>query len=570
MRKVQHETGTEDAYLANGQAVPASATPELTVVAPTRNEAAGIGAFIESLDEALSGIHAELIVVDDSDDSTPEIVVERGPDANLEVALIHRAPGERDGGLGGAVVAGIAAARAPWVCVMDADLQHPPEAIAELLRAAQAANARLVVASRFCDGRRDGRLRAAAHAGLPAPRRGRPHRVPAPPARRHRSDERLLPRPARRARPRRAPPDGFKILLEILVQTPRPAPRGGRRSSSASAGTARARRRSARALRYLRQLSAPAALGAPGARRFGPLRPRRRSAASSSTRSRWPRSPASLGCTTCSPRRCSRRRSPPIWNYALTERLGLPRPHRPQVAARAGAAIFFAINNVALRRCACPLLYCPDTGCGVHYLASNLITLVRRCSSCASRSRTAGSGRVGARDQRAFNYDIHGLVTVGSDVALPELERFRIDGAARPPDPRPVDRLGRIASPRTTVARTTRVIRYRECGARSASACADRATGDGSHRCRGPPARPPVARTCSTRTSSSRSCGGRFVERATRWCTAPASPPTATRTSSPRARTPARRRRSSRLLDRLPARAFLSDDLTLVARTDAC
>ena len=127
-------------------------TPELTVVAPTRNEQAVIGSFIESLDEALSGVHAELIVVDDSDDATPRVVAERGSGRALEVALIHREQGERDGGLGGAVVAGIAAARAPWVCVMDADLQHPPATIAALRERADAAKSDLVVASRFRTG----------------------------------------------------------------------------------------------------------------------------------------------------------------------------------------------------------------------------------------------------------------------------------------------------------------------------------------------------------------------------------------------------------------------------------
>ena len=133
MRDAQQDTAA--GATPRGARVPVGktrTTPELTVVAPTRNEQAVIGSFIESLDEALSGVHAELIVVDDSDDATPHVVAERGSGRALEVALIHREQGERDGGLGGAVVAGIAAARAPWVCVMDADLQHPPATIAAL------------------------------------------------------------------------------------------------------------------------------------------------------------------------------------------------------------------------------------------------------------------------------------------------------------------------------------------------------------------------------------------------------------------------------------------------------
>jgi dolichol-phosphate mannosyltransferase len=40
--------------------------------------------------------------------------------------------------------------RAPWVCVLDADLQHPPEVIPELLAAAERGEVDVVVASRYC------------------------------------------------------------------------------------------------------------------------------------------------------------------------------------------------------------------------------------------------------------------------------------------------------------------------------------------------------------------------------------------------------------------------------------
>jgi hypothetical protein len=45
------------------------------------------------------------------------------------ISLIHRRAGHRTGGLGGAVVDGLRAVAAPWACVLDADLQHPPELI---------------------------------------------------------------------------------------------------------------------------------------------------------------------------------------------------------------------------------------------------------------------------------------------------------------------------------------------------------------------------------------------------------------------------------------------------------
>jgi dolichol-phosphate mannosyltransferase len=64
---------------------------------------------------------------------------------------------QRTGGLSGAVVDGLRVARAPWACVLDADLQHPPELIPTLLAKAQADGADLVVASRYCaHGRTEG------------------------------------------------------------------------------------------------------------------------------------------------------------------------------------------------------------------------------------------------------------------------------------------------------------------------------------------------------------------------------------------------------------------------------
>ena len=43
----------------------------LAVIVPTRNEAGNVGPLVTSLQEALQGISAEVIFVDDSDDETP-------------------------------------------------------------------------------------------------------------------------------------------------------------------------------------------------------------------------------------------------------------------------------------------------------------------------------------------------------------------------------------------------------------------------------------------------------------------------------------------------------------------
>jgi dolichol-phosphate mannosyltransferase len=123
----------------------------LSVVVPTRNEASNIDALLERLRHATRDVTAEVIFVDDSDDDTPlaiELAVEQDRSLDRTVVL-HREPAERWGGLGGAVLEGIRAATAPCVCVIDADLQHPPEVIPELLAVARTSGTGLVIASRY-------------------------------------------------------------------------------------------------------------------------------------------------------------------------------------------------------------------------------------------------------------------------------------------------------------------------------------------------------------------------------------------------------------------------------------
>ena len=70
----------------------------------------------------------------------------------VPVRLLHRTTPHRRGGLGGAVVAGAQHARAPWVLVMDADLQHPPEAAVRLVRAAMRQDVDIVIGTRHAPG----------------------------------------------------------------------------------------------------------------------------------------------------------------------------------------------------------------------------------------------------------------------------------------------------------------------------------------------------------------------------------------------------------------------------------
>jgi dolichol-phosphate mannosyltransferase len=123
--------------------------PDITVIVPTRNEAGNVEPLLTRVEKSLENISAEVIFVDDSTDNTPQVVQQAvGRFGSLKIGLIHRPPEARTGGLGGAVVAGMYAAKASYVCVMDGDLQHPPELIPQLLEKAHQKQADLVVASR--------------------------------------------------------------------------------------------------------------------------------------------------------------------------------------------------------------------------------------------------------------------------------------------------------------------------------------------------------------------------------------------------------------------------------------
>lgn len=130
----------------------AVAAPVLTVIVPTRDESDNVGELVRRLAAAVQDVAAEVLFVDDSDDDTPEKIREIGRQAPLRVRLVARPAGHRDGGLGGAVVAGLRAASSRYVVVMDGDLQHPPEEVPKLLRLAEQHSLDVVVASRRIAG----------------------------------------------------------------------------------------------------------------------------------------------------------------------------------------------------------------------------------------------------------------------------------------------------------------------------------------------------------------------------------------------------------------------------------
>jgi dolichol-phosphate mannosyltransferase len=117
-------------------------------VIPTRNEAANLPELLPRLLRAMdaASLAGEVVVADDaSPDGTAGLAASL---LGARGIVLRRT---RDPGLAPAVIEGFMAARAGLLCVMDADLSHPPELVPELVRALRA-GADLAVASRYVPG----------------------------------------------------------------------------------------------------------------------------------------------------------------------------------------------------------------------------------------------------------------------------------------------------------------------------------------------------------------------------------------------------------------------------------
>jgi dolichol-phosphate mannosyltransferase len=118
---------------------------ELAVVIPTLNERDNIEPLIARLEPVLARVGWEVIFVDDdSSDGTAELV-RRISLNDPRVRVLHRI-GRR--GLASACLEGMMASAAPYLAVMDADLQHDESLLPRMLETLKRDGLDLVVASR--------------------------------------------------------------------------------------------------------------------------------------------------------------------------------------------------------------------------------------------------------------------------------------------------------------------------------------------------------------------------------------------------------------------------------------
>jgi dolichol-phosphate mannosyltransferase len=396
--------------------------PLLSVVVPTKNERGNVALLLERLESVLPTVAMEIIFVDASTDGTAEAIEEMGERSDRDVVLLRQVRDRRFSGLGGAVIQGLRAARAPWACVMDADMQHPPELIAELLEQAESGDLDLVLASRYCENGDTGSFgwaRAMASrstttsARLLFPRRLRNVTDPMSGFFLVRRDAIALDR----LRPR-----GFKILLEILVRNP------ALRTAEVSFtfGERRAGRSKATMREGMRYLSLLARLRFA---RFGAV-----GASGLVVNTVLLATLADVVGLFYVVSAVIATQGSTLWNFLLTERwVFADRDHKRSKSSR--MALFFAMNNAALAIRG-PLLILLTSGLGIHYAVSNVISLVALTLVRFALADTWiwAKARPPRVRRRPYAYDIHGIVTVMSDARLPELERFRIGELIGAPD----------------------------------------------------------------------------------------------------------------------------------------
>jgi dolichol-phosphate mannosyltransferase len=120
--------------------------PDLSIIVPTLNEQDNIVPLIERLRTVLIGIKWEVIFVDDNSQDGTLDVLQALARQDERVRYIRRI--ER-WGLASACLDGLSASSAPYLAVMDADLQHDETILPEMYKKIQEGELDLVIGSRY-------------------------------------------------------------------------------------------------------------------------------------------------------------------------------------------------------------------------------------------------------------------------------------------------------------------------------------------------------------------------------------------------------------------------------------
>jgi len=134
------QSGTLPTRIASNES-----TPNISVVIPALNEQENLELLLPLIQDTVAQLklNAEIIVVDGGSHDDTQLVAQK---------LGARVVEQNERGYGGALLAGFAAAQAPYLVTMDADLSHPPKFLKDFWEQRKEAN--LLVASRYVPGGR--------------------------------------------------------------------------------------------------------------------------------------------------------------------------------------------------------------------------------------------------------------------------------------------------------------------------------------------------------------------------------------------------------------------------------
>lgn len=123
---------------------------DLAIVIPTYNEAENVRVLIDALNRALAGLHWEAIFVDDDSPDGTAALIRQLHWEQTNIRVLQRL-GRR--GLASACVEGMMATAAPYIAVMDGDLQHDERLLPRMLQTLRGdPTIDIVVASRHLAG----------------------------------------------------------------------------------------------------------------------------------------------------------------------------------------------------------------------------------------------------------------------------------------------------------------------------------------------------------------------------------------------------------------------------------
>ena len=193
-------------------------TAELAVVIPVLNECDNVALMVERLTRALADIRWEAIFVDDDSPDGTADVVRALARLQSNVRCVQRL-GRR--GLASACIEGILSSAAPYIAVMDGDLQHDEALLPQMLAQIKAERLDVVVASRYTEAGSVGEWqRSRVVISDVAGRLGR--LVVKADLTDPMSGYFMVERNAFTAAMRSLSGQGFKILLDLFASSPRP------------------------------------------------------------------------------------------------------------------------------------------------------------------------------------------------------------------------------------------------------------------------------------------------------------------------------------------------------------